>query len=77
MSIASGISQDAVSDAKPVDLESIARRIVALADVSVQEHLAALARSQADALIELVQQSGQQVPEVFHPQNRLWCDGGN
>ena len=41
-----------------LDLELIGQRIVTLAQISVMEHLEALSRSQADALVRLVEDLG-------------------
>ncbi len=38
-----------------LDLESVAKKILALSELATQEHLAALNRSQADRLLNLVQ----------------------
>lgn len=46
-------SPEAETPKPGIDLEAIARRMMELADLSVREHLQAVARSQADALLEL------------------------
>ena len=41
-----------------LDLEEVARRMLALSTIAVEEHIAALGRSQADALLKLARQAG-------------------
>lgn len=50
-----------------MDLELIGQRIVTLAQISVMEHLEALNRSQADALVRLVEELGMGESTVAAP----------
>jgi len=49
---------------KQFDLESVARRILALTELATQEHLKALGRSQADRLVAMVQSQESEHPHV-------------
>ena len=44
-------------DQMPIDLELIAQRIVLLAEIAAQEHLASLARSQAEGVLDLAREA--------------------
>lgn len=44
------------NESTQIDLELIAQRILKLAEIATQEHMESLAGSQADALVQLVEQ---------------------
>ncbi len=52
MEVTEGIRAD-----RPIDLETIAQRVVALAEMSATEHLHAISRSQAQGLLQLAREA--------------------
>ena len=47
-----------------VDIELVAQRVIKLAEIAMLEHLEALARSQADGLLEALDDAGFACPET-------------